>query len=236
MKRESARCAVILVGALAGPVMAGGGATFIFDDAPYLSSGDSPFDLFGPGSDFFLETFDPDGVFDAPGLIGFGGEVRFPGTFTDSVDADDGFIDGLGQDGHNYWAFFGQDGSGPLARFEFDPKVLGGLPRSVGLVWTDGNFDAITYFEAFGPDGESLGITEHILGDDGHQGGTAEDRFLGAMFQGGISAIEISATLGRIELDHVQYGDIIPAPGVLALLGLSGLLRRRSRRRLALMS
>ena len=56
---------------------------------------------------------------------------------------------------------------------------------------------------------------------------------MGITFQGGISAIEVRATLGRIELDHVQYGDIIPAPGVLALLGLSGLLSGRSRRRLA---
>ncbi|MCH8316317.1 MAG: hypothetical protein IIA64_10125 [Planctomycetes bacterium] len=230
MKRESACCAVILVGALAGPVMAGG-HTFIFDDDPYVSSGDSPFDLFGPGSDFFLENFE-DGLLNTPGLLGFGGEIRFPSDWTDSVDADDGIIDGFGLDGHSYWAFFGE--GGPLARFEFDPKVLGGLPRSVGLVWTDGNFDALTFFEAFGPKGESLGaIGPLILGDGGHQGATAEDRFLGVTFQGGISAIEISATLGRIELDHVQYGDIIPAPGVLALLGLSGLLSGRSRRRLA---
>ncbi len=231
MKRESACCAVIVVGALAGPVMAG--VIFIFDDTPYVSSGDSPFDLFGPNSDFFLEDFE-DGLLNAPGLLGFGGEIRFPSSFTDSVDADDGIIDGFGLDGHNYWAFFGKDGAGPLARFEFDPEVLGGLPRSVGLVWTDGNFDALTFFEAFGPKGESLGaIGPLILGDGGHQGATAEDRFLGVTFQGGISAIEISATLGRIELDHVQYGDIIPAPGVLALLGLSGLLSGRSRRRLA---
>ncbi len=232
MKRASACCATVAISMLAGPVMAGD-HTFIFDDTPYVSSGDSPFDLFGPGSDFFLEDFE-DGLLNTPGLLGFFGEIRFPSNFTDSVDADDGIIDGFGLDGHNYWAFFGKDGAGPLARFEFDPEVLGGLPRSVGVVWTDGNFDALTFFEAFGPKGESLGtIGPLILGDGGHQGATAEDRFLGVTFQGGISAIEISATLGRIELDHVQYGDIIPAPGVLALLGLSGLLSRRSRRRLA---
>ncbi len=231
MKREIACCAVILIGVIAGPVMAG--VTFIFDDMPYVSSGDSPFDLFGPDSDFFLEDFE-DGLLNTPGLLGFGGEIRFPSNFTDSVDADDGIIDGFGLDGHNYWAFFGKGPAvGPLARFEFDAKALGGLPGSVGVVWTDGNIFATTFFEAFGPKGESLGILELVLGDDKHQGGTAEDRFLGVTFQGGISAIEISATLGRIELDHVQYGDIIPAPGVLALLGLSGLLSRRSRRRLA---
>ncbi len=228
MKRESACCAVILVSALAGPGMAGDGGIFIFNDDPYVSSGDSPFDVFGPGSDFFLEDFE-DGLLNTPGLLGFGGEIRFPSDWTDSVDADDGIIDGFGLDGHNYWAFFGK--GGPLARFEFDPEVLGGLPRSVGLVWTDGNIFATTFFEAFGPKGESLGFLELVLGDNKHQGGTAEDRFLGVTFQGGISAIEISATLGRIELDHVQYGDIVPAPGVLALLGLSGLLSGRSRRR-----
>ncbi len=234
MKREIACCAVIVVGALAGQATAGvGGATFIFTDTPYLEPGDSPFDLFGPGSDFLLEDFE-DGLLNELGLVGFGGKVRFPSNFTDSVDADDGIIDGFGLDGHNYWAFFGKSPSdGPLARFEFDPKALGGLPRSVGVVWTDGNFLATTFFEAFGPKGESLGIMDHILGDGGHQGATAEDRFLGVTYENGISAIEIRATLGRIELDHVQYGDIIPAPGVLALLGLSGLLSRRSRRRLA---
>ena len=207
-----------------------GDHTFIFDDTPYVSSGDSPFDLFGPDSDFFLEDFE-DGLLNTPGLLGFFGEIRFPSNFTDSVDADDGIIDGFGLDGHNYWAFFGKDGAGPLARFEFDPEVLGGLPRSVGLVWTDGNIFATTFFEAFGPKGESLGFLEFVLGDNKHQGATAEDRFLGVTFQGGISAIEISATEGRIELDHVQYGNIVPAPGVLALLGLSGLLSGRSRRR-----
>ncbi len=233
MKRASACCATVAIGMLAGPVMAGGDATFIFDHTPYVSSGDSPFDLFGPDSDFFLEDFE-DGLLNTPGLLGFGGEIRFPSSFTDSVDLDDNVLDGFGVDGHNYWAFFGEGSLGPLARFEFDPKVLGGLPRSVGVVWTDGNFLATTFFEAFGPNGESLGTMDFfLLGDDGHRGGTGEDRFMGVIFEGGISAIEVSADLGRIELDHVQYGDIMPAPGVLALLGLSGLLTGRSRRRLA---
>ena len=67
--------------------------------------------------------------------------------------------------------------------------------------------------------------------DDGRgQGGTAEDRFMGVIFSGGISAIEIRADLGRIELDHVQYGNLVPAPGALGLLSLAGLFGRRSRR------
>ena len=229
MKRENVCCALIALGILTVPATAGLGSNYIYDDVSYVSDGDSPFDLFGPDSDFFLENFE-DGKLNTLGLLGFGGEIRFPSSFTDSVDADDGDIDGFGQLGKDYWAFAAP--GGPVARFEFDPKALGGLPRSVGLVWTDGNFFATTFFEAFDYKGQSLGILELVLGDDGHQGGTAEDRFIGVVNDAGISAIEIRATLGRIELDHVQYGDIIPAPGVLALLGLSGLISRRSRRRL----
>ncbi len=227
MKRVNVCCALIALGMLTVPATAGLSG-YLFEDSSYLSGFDSPFELFGPDSDFFLEDFE-DGMLNTPGLLGFGGEIRFPSNFTDSVDADDGSIDGFGLEGHNYWAFTGL--GGPVARFEFDAKALGGLPRQVGLVWTDGNTSAITYFEAFDNNGQSLGILELVLGDDKHQGGTAEDRFIGAVFEGGISAIEIRATLGRIELDHVQYGDIVPAPGVLALLGLSGLIGRRSRRR-----
>lgn len=228
MQRANVCCALVALGMLTVPAIAGIGG-YIFDDSSYLSDGDSPFDLFGPGSDFLLEDFE-DGLLNSPGLLGFGGEIRFPGNYTDSVDGDDGVIDGFGLDGHNFWAFFAI--GGPVARFEFDAKVLGGLPRQVGLVWTDGNTHATTFFEAFGPNGLSLGILQLVLGDDDHQGGTQEDRFIGAVHEAGISAIEIRATTGRIELDHVQYGDIVPAPGVLALLGLSGLISRRSRRRL----
>ncbi len=229
MSRESTCCAILLAMTLAPTAVAGVDVEFLFPDTPYLSAADSPFDLFGKGSDFLFEDFE-DGRLNSLGLLGFGGEVRFPSSFTDSVDADDGFIDGFGIDGHDYWAF-ADPKDGPAARFEFDPKALGGLPRSVGIVWTDGNIDAMTIFEAFGPKGESLGTMQFSsLDDGGHQGGTDEDRFMGVIFSGGISAIEVRADLGRIELDHVQYGDLIPAPGAVALLSLVGLFPRRSRR------
>lgn len=229
MKRANVCCALVVLGMLSVPATAGDGG-YLFEDSPYLSGFDSPYDVFGPDSDFLLEDFE-DGLLNTVGLLGSGGEIRFPSNFTDSVDADDGSVDGFGLDGHNYWAFAAIEG--PVARFEFDAEALGGLPAQVGLVWTDGNIDATTYFEAFDNNGQSLGILELILGDNRHQGATEEDRFIGAVNQAGISAIELRATLGRIEIDHVQYGDIIPAPGVLALLGLSGLIGRRSRRRLS---
>jgi len=210
--------------------VAGVNVEFLFPDKPYLSANDSPFDLFSKGSDFRWEDFE-DGLLNTAGLIGFGGEVRFPGSFTDSVDLDDGVLDGFGTAGHNYWTFAASNGEETFARFEFGSETLGLLPRSVGIVWTDGNFEAVVTFEAFGPDGESLGTMEISSLDDGFsQGQTAEDRFMGAIYAGGISAIEIRANLGRIELDHVQFGNLIPSPGALALLSLAAVLRRRRRR------
>ncbi len=229
MSRENTCCAILVVMSLGGTAAASSDAEFLFPGTPYLSRADSPFDLFGKGSDFRVEDFE-DGLLNSLGLLGFGGEVRFPSAFTDSVDADDGSIDGFGTDGHDYWTSAGLTGS-PAARFEFDLKTLGALPRSVGIVWTDGNADTTTFFEAFGPDGRSLGMMEFVELDDGRgQGGTGEDRFMGVIFDGGISAIELRADLGRIELDHVQYGNLVPAPGALGLLTLAGLFRRRSRR------
>lgn len=228
MRRVSLCCTALIVMSFTGATFAGEGNGIIFIDSSYLDESDSPFDLFGPGSEFFLEDFE-DGLLNSPGLSAFGGEIRFPNPWTDSVDTDDGLLDGNGSGGHNYWAFFGENG--PVARFEFNEDILGGLPTSAGLVWTDGNFFATTIFEVFGAKGESLGIAEFTLGDDSHTGGTAEDRFMGFTFAGGISAIEIRADLGRIEIDHVQYGDLIPAPAAFAMLGLAGLVSGRSRRR-----
>lgn len=230
MKRQRILYALGIALLLANNTLADGGASFIFPDTPYLQSFDSPFDLSGPDSDFLLENFE-DGFLNSLGLFGFGGEVRSPSNHTDSVDFDDGIIDGFGLDGHSYWAF-ADPVNGPIARFEFDLKVLGTLPRAVGLVWTDGNPNATTTFEAFGPDGKSLGMLQFfMLGDDNTQGGTDEDRFMGVIFAGGISAIELSADIGRIEMDHIQYGDFIPSPGILGLLAIGGLFSRRSRNR-----
>ncbi len=174
----------------------------------------------------FVETGGPERLHGALGGTDAREDNAFGRSDSLGIRGDDGF----GTDGHDYWAF-ADPKDGPFARFEFDPKALGALPRSVGIVWTDGNVDAITIFEAFGPDGRSLGTMEFFALDDGHgQGQTAEDRFMGAIYKGGISAIEVRADLGRIELDHVQYGNLVPAPGALGLLSLAGLFRRRARR------
>lgn len=110
------------------------------------------------------------------------------------------------------------------------------LPTAFGLVWTDGG-GSIT-FEAFdGSDTLLLSQTFSGIPDGSFGGGTAEDRFFGLTFDGGIKSILISNSAGGIEVDHVQYGTMfaapIPEPDTWALLiaglGLIGVaVRRRS--------
>jgi hypothetical protein len=177
---------------------------------PYVSPADSPFetDEFG----FCIEDFE-DGSFDVPGATG-NGIVLSPSEIIDSVDADDGIVDGSGSGGHSYFAGNGTTG----IQIDFDPQRVHGLPTQVGIVWTDGGFAALVTFEAFDSAGVSLGkLTGVLHADNSNSGETAEDRFYGITTPGeGISRIVITNTGGGIEVDHVQLdhcvlcGDAIP--------------------------
>lgn len=211
---------------MAGQNAYAGSATFIFDpNTPYLSVNDSPF--LG-ASDFALEDFE-DGMVNILGVTIDGGVVRSPSNFTDSVDADDGIIDGHGSDGHSYWQLQGTEGF----TISFDKGALGGLPTQVGFAWTDGNIDGLFRVEAF--DDRGVSVFEVVLGDLVHTGTTAEDRFIGVEFAGGIASLFLSTSFGGIEIDHVQYASIIPLPAPLALglVGLAGVVVVRRKRLLA---
>lgn len=220
-------------------VSAAGSAQTFIGPTPYLSKNDSPFITSINAGTTFLETFES-GVLATPGVTPSTGVVVEPGGITDSVDADDGAIDGSGTGGHSFFSGAGATG----ITFTFDPLVLGQLPTQVGIVWTDGA--GTTLFEAFGPGGVPLGqIGPIAIADGSITGETAEDRFFGVINPAGISAIRISNTSGGIEVDHLQYGifGAPPAAGIpiptlsetalmlLALLtavfGLRALMKRR---------
>lgn len=197
------------VGTLAAAAMlasaAASGQTFI-GPTPYLSRNDSPFLASINAGTTFLETFES-GALATPGVTPSTGAVIAPGGITDSVDADDGTIDGSGTGGHSFFSGSGAAG----ITFTFDASVLGHLPTQVGIVWTDGA--GTTLFEAFGPGGVPLGqIGPVSIADGSISGTTAEDRFFGVTNPGGISAIRISNTSGGIEVDHLQYGVFGAAP------------------------
>ena len=151
--------------------------------------------------------------------------VLSPGALTDSVDSDDGSIDGSGTGGHSLYTNFGSTS----LRFTFNAGALGGiLPTHAGIVWTDVGVTTSTTgfgsvsFEAFDQFGASLGVIgPFVLGDGSAMGGTAEDRFFGVTNAAGISAIEIRMPDSTDwEVDHLQFGaqTSVPEPGSVTLL------------------
>ena len=145
------------------------------------------------------------GVFDLLGVTPSTGEVIFPSAVTDSVDGDDGSVDGNGNGGHSFFA----NGFAGIT-FTLDPGEIGFTPTRAGVVWTDGT--GMVIFEAFDLDGNSLGVTQADIADDNFGGGTSEDHFFGYEHPGGIGSIHIATeSFDGMEVDHVQYagGDVV---------------------------
>lgn len=206
MLKGSSREAVLMgvVAAISSAAPAVAVPTEFLGPTPYLCIDDSPFDLTGLGTTFLLEDAE-DGLINSLGLT-INGNVTGPGGITDSVDCDDGSIDGLGQAGKS---IFGP--GNPGLTITFDQKALGAYPTAAGVVWTDGStFNNVT-FEAFDANGASLGTLVGLdIGDGNFNNGTAEDRFFGVHHAEGLSKLTIKCQpLGAgsgIEIDHVQYG------------------------------
>jgi len=223
---------------VAGPVTAAD--SLIYAPYPYAQRSDGPWNLV-PFDWFELDDFERDTR--TPGYAPTtGGRILDASPLTDSVDADDGVIDGLGTGGRSWFS----DGTTDTFTFTFDAAVLGRLPTHVGIVWTDvgnpgpggGEFGrALIFFEAFDTGGNPIGGIGRELGDSAVDGGTGEDSFTGVYHPGGVSSIRITAG-GSLdwEVDHLQYGfaNAIPEPEqwLLMALGLGALawrLRKKCR-------
>ncbi len=211
------------------------GAPMLLHSGGYSSFADSPF--YGNTLDtFYLEDFE-DGLFNTPGVTGIANTPGvtlgvISGWTVDSVDGDDGAIDGSGAGGHSLAGIPNVSAEDLGFTFTFDAAALGGLPTHVGIVWTDGGYGISTQFEAFDAAGASLGVIGPVkTGDFSFYGTTAEDHFFGIIHDGGISGFTIRDPGGvnNMEVDHLQYGlDAAPVPEPATMLlvgtGLAGLL------------
>ena len=235
--------------AIAAVALSQGAAAAYVGPLPYLSNVDRPW-IGTVFSDYRLESFES-GSLSVPGVSADHGSAIGPGPLTDSVDLDDGVLDGSGTAGHSWYSA----GTASIT-FTFDPVFLAGLPTHVGVVITDvgvttgavgiGNF----IIEAFDAGNVSLGVSgPFVFGDGNAQGGTAEDRFVGVIDTGGISRLTVtSLDSADWEVDHLQFGEraipacsiaqpppggadalLCPEPGTLLLAvgALFGFVRRR---------
>lgn len=223
-------CSVVLLTAALPSAKAG-----LIGPSPYLSFADSPFNP-ASFSYFHLEDFETHAL-TVPGVSASAGGVTtsfgFTGSIIDSVDGDDGSIDGTcNKSPLNCDSWFANGATG--VSWTFNAGVLGSLPTAAGIVWTDGS--GTVTFQAYDQNNVLLGELTYTGADGNFFGGTAEDRFFGVTNAGGISKIFLSNTTGGIEMDHLQYGggapSGVPEPASLILVaaGLTGLVVLRRRR------
>lgn len=180
----------------------------LYGGTPYTTRRDNPLDPLPPAAQ--AETFE-DGSFDLAGVALSPSTILGPGPLTDSVDGDDGQLDGSGNGG---WSLAVASGSAGLT-VTFDAHILGGLPTTFGVVWTDGAPGSEIFLELFDEHGALYAsVSSTPNGDDSFDGGTAEDRFLGVQGDLPLGAVRIrTAPVGddaQMEVDHLQFGDVTP--------------------------
>jgi hypothetical protein len=172
---------------------------------PYLSLADSPFTGLDFDGYFYVEDWE-DGTLDIPGVTPNSTSLASSvgAGFVDSVDGDDGTIDGDCVKAPYCDSLFSSTGT---LEFVFDATALGGLPTHVGAVWTDGSLACNAIFAAYDTDGILIDtITATAIGDADNTGATSEDRFFGVVHNAGVERITIQSSSGGVEVDHLQIG------------------------------
>lgn len=214
--------------------------TVFYGPTPYLSQADSPFDLSGLGMTFWLEDFE-DGTLNTPGVSGDLSISPVGLPFTDSVDADDGLIDGDGSGGAARGGGGGCTNAEPpycweYAKFDFSESLPSGFPRAVGFVWTDGvpygPFGWPGRFEVNAYDADGVLIVSQAFEALGNppqttpNRDTPEDVFFGVRHDAGISRLELEQSgvpSSSFEFDHLQYGYQVPEPSAWTLAVVAGI-------------
>lgn len=203
--------------------------TVCLEPTPYLRIEDSPFDLSGLGSTMFLDDFE-DGTLDGP-IISPDTRIRGPGPLTDSVDADDGIVDGQGNGGHSLETTrYIVHPTFPWTYRTFVDIIFTDIdhrPNAFGFVWTDAFYQSSVELQLVGTNGTNIGICSYgSLMDGANTGETAEDVFIGVIADQPIGHITVfGESVGfqpeseRVELDHIQFGQqVIPEPSAFTIV------------------
>ena len=171
---------------------------------PYLARADNPLNGITFASYTHFENWET-GTLTVPGVTPGAGYAVVSGgnTLTDSVDGDDGALDGTCAKAGGCGSAFG----GGTLDFTFDAAVLGGLPTHVGIAWTDGATGCDASFEAYDALNVLIGTrTATGVGDATNTGSTAEDRYFGVVHAAGVKRIVVKSSAGGVEVDHLLYG------------------------------
>jgi hypothetical protein len=200
---------------------------------PYRSAADSPFNLSGLGTTVFLEDFED-------GLLTPGVESGFPlfiGPLAgNSVDADDGLVDGLDSGGHSSIAYFPEACAGSSCTVQFQwifiEAPFGRYPTAVGIVLT-ANSGAMGHLTVagFGKSGNEVAIIA-FEGIVSSAFDATDDSFIGVVNPYGISQFTFSQLRQPIpgttslnpSYDHLQYGLYVPEPSSFALAAMCSLV------------
>jgi hypothetical protein len=198
------------------------GETIFLPPSPYFSLADSPLVDMNDGT-FIFEDFE-DGSLDLPvGVVGYPGLIMEPSPFTDSVDGDDGIVDGSGSEGKSYRpALISVGFTNPptyttIYQLNFTSTEPSGLPTAVGLVITDGLPDSRITVTARDRNGVNTFVHySDINFDMNSSGSTFEDRFVGVTNALGMREVAFAHHWmgfpheARVEIDHLQF--VIPEP------------------------
>ena len=165
----------------------------------YLEFAQSPFyEISQNNPNFYFEDFTK-GYLSTPGIEIDVGETHNNKDVTDSVDEDDGFIDGFGHEGISYQVASGKQRAGSeVVMFTFDERSLRQLPTYFGIVLTDydcaqigGTKTANILFEVYDSNGKPIFTKDSInFGEPNVEGATQEDMFYGIYYEEGIKRIK----------------------------------------------
>ena len=102
------------------------------------------------------------------------------------------------------------------------------MPNAFGFAWADGAPDSRLRIAFSDENSETIAVIllDETFGDPFDGGQTAEDRFVGVISNVGVQSMSISSLyvgdFVPFEIDHFQYGIVVPEPNsfVLLLIGL----------------